>query len=131
MNHGDIHPRNFLIDPKTGQVTIIDFGDISALPRSFVSFTLYTDKSDFIAAIARSLSWEKSENIRAMGAAAGILIMLSGNLGTPHFCLMLFFELTMAKGLNERGLPANGTKSRLSSPLSAPSAMVQAPILQQ
>lgn len=40
MNHGDVEPKNFLIDPETKEVTIIDFGGISALPRSFISFTL-------------------------------------------------------------------------------------------
>ncbi|KAF8328249.1 uncharacterized protein EI90DRAFT_3126409 [Cantharellus anzutake] len=37
---GDIKPPNFLIDPQTLQVTIIDFGGISALSHSFVSFTV-------------------------------------------------------------------------------------------
>ena len=39
MVQGDIKPYNFLIDPKTMQVAIIDFGCVSALPHSFVNFT--------------------------------------------------------------------------------------------
>ncbi|KAF8328253.1 uncharacterized protein EI90DRAFT_3017871 [Cantharellus anzutake] len=37
---GNIKPPNLLIDPQTLQATIIDFGGVSALPHSFVSFTL-------------------------------------------------------------------------------------------
>jgi serine/threonine protein kinase len=83
MNHGDIKPCNFLIDPKTGKVTIIDFGDVTVLPRSFVSLTLHLTSDKFVTGIARSLRWEKSDNLRAMGAAAGILLKMSGRtLGT-------------------------------------------------
>jgi serine/threonine protein kinase len=113
MNHGDIKPCNFLIDPNTSQVTIIDFGDITVLPRSFVSFTLYSTRDKFIAGIASFLSWERSKNLLAMGAAAGILSKMSGrHLGTPHLCLMLEFELTTAAGLNEHGHPMQTTSSR-------------------
>ncbi len=41
MNHGDTKPCSFLIDPETRQISIIYFGDVSVLPLSFVSFTLY------------------------------------------------------------------------------------------
>lgn len=41
MVDGDIKAHNFLIDPETLRVTIIDFGGISALPHSFVSYTLH------------------------------------------------------------------------------------------
>jgi serine/threonine protein kinase len=47
MVHGDIKPCNFLIDPKTLRVTIIDFGGISALPRSFVNFTMHATRDEF------------------------------------------------------------------------------------
>ncbi|KAG8918582.1 hypothetical protein FRC01_001785 [Tulasnella sp. 417] len=69
---GDIRQRNFLIDPKTLRVTIIDFGDICVLPLSFVSFTLHATQNTFITRIAENLAWAKSENLRAMGEATGI-----------------------------------------------------------
>ncbi len=88
MNHSDIHPSNFLIDPATRQVTIADFGNVSALPLSFVSFTLHATSDNFITGISRSLCWERSENLRAMGAATGILWkMSSSTLGTLHLLL--------------------------------------------
>jgi aminoglycoside phosphotransferase (APT) family kinase protein len=106
MNHDDIELRNFLIDPETKQVTIIDFGHINVLPRSFVSHTLHHPRTDFIKKIASFLSWERSKNLSAMGAAGGIFGLMSGRaLGTLHLCLMLDFELTTAIGLNEDGHP--------------------------
>ncbi len=70
MAPGDIKLPNFLIDPWTLQVTIIDFGGISALPRSFVSFTLYSTRDAFIARITEFLGWAWSDNLLAMGGAA-------------------------------------------------------------
>ncbi|KAG8954991.1 hypothetical protein FRC04_010475 [Tulasnella sp. 424] len=61
MVQGDINPLNFLIDPWTLQVTIIDFGCVSALPHSFVSFTLYSARNKFTACIAELLGWKRSE----------------------------------------------------------------------
>ncbi|KAJ7460682.1 hypothetical protein FB451DRAFT_1269911 [Mycena latifolia] len=81
MVHGDIKPHNFLIDPKTLRVTLIDFGGISALPRSFVSFTLHATRDKFIAGINKFLGWERSENTSAMAEAAGIYCMTNNRLG--------------------------------------------------
>ncbi len=87
MAPGDIKLPNFLIDPWTLQVTIIDFGGISALPRSFVSFTLYSTQDAFIARITEFLGWRRSDNLSAMGAAAGLYLQISGtHLGKSHLC---------------------------------------------
>ncbi|KAK7046115.1 hypothetical protein VNI00_007118 [Paramarasmius palmivorus] len=77
MVQDDIHPSNFLIDPETHEVTIIDFAGISALPRSFVSFTLYTTKDKFVAGVAQYLSWERFDSLLALAAAAGIYAQIS------------------------------------------------------
>ncbi|KIY43918.1 hypothetical protein FISHEDRAFT_77841 [Fistulina hepatica ATCC 64428] len=77
MVAGDINQQNFLIDPWTLQVTIIDFGGISTLPRSFVSFTLYSTRDKFIARIAQFLGWRRSDNSSAMAAVAGIYWQMS------------------------------------------------------
>ena len=45
--HDDIKPCMFLIDAETLRVTIIDFGSISVLPRSFVSFSLHATGDNF------------------------------------------------------------------------------------
>lgn len=90
MVQADIKPPNFLIDPWTLQVTIIDFGRISALPHSFVSFTLYSTGDKFTARIAEFLGWKRSDNSSAMEAAAGIYWQISSKrFGKSHLCLTL------------------------------------------
>ncbi|KAJ7489541.1 hypothetical protein FB451DRAFT_1225188 [Mycena latifolia] len=95
MVQGDITRYNFLIDPETLQVTIIDFGCISALPHSLVSFTLHTTRDEFIAGIAKSLGWEPSVNSSALEAAAGIYSQTAGK----RF------------GLDKHGLPLRKAKA--------------------
>ena len=86
--HGDIQPCNFLIDPKTLRVTIIDFGGMSALPHSFVSFTLYAIRDKFVVGINKFLDWKRSDNFLAMAAATGVYYQVSSNhLGEPHLYL--------------------------------------------
>jgi len=83
--HGDIKPCNFLIDPKTLRVTIIDFGGMSVLPHSFVSFTLHAIRDKFVVGINKFLDWKRSDNFLAMAAAAGVYYQVSSNhLGEPH-----------------------------------------------
>ncbi|KAI0041799.1 hypothetical protein FA95DRAFT_1682965 [Auriscalpium vulgare] len=77
MVQGDIRPRNFLIDPETQRVTLIDFGCVCALPRSFVSYTLHVAGDKFITNIDKYLSWERSENLSAMAAAQGLFCMMA------------------------------------------------------
>ena len=106
MVQGDIKPYNFLIDPKTLQVTIIDFGCISTLPHSFVSFTLHSTRDKFITGIAESLGWKMTDNFSALGAAAGIYAQSAGRRwGKPYLFLVLDFWLTTAIGLDKDGLP--------------------------
>ena len=78
MVQGDIKQYNFFIDPKTLQATIIDFGCVSALPRSFVSFTLHRTTNKFVTGIANALGSELSDNSPALEVATGIYCMLSG-----------------------------------------------------
>ncbi|KAE9397349.1 hypothetical protein BT96DRAFT_921545 [Gymnopus androsaceus JB14] len=89
MVQSDISPCNFLIDPETLHVTIIDFGGISVLPSSFVSLTLHVTRDTFIKGIAKFLGWERSENIETLAAAAGIYSLTSD----PRF------------GLDKEGVP--------------------------
>lgn len=85
MIQGDIKPYNFLIDPETLRVTLIDFGCVSALPHSFVSFTLHTTPDKFISGIAKSLGWPRSDNLLALVGAAGIYCMSGGrHFGKYH-----------------------------------------------
>ena len=93
MVHGDIKAHNFLIDPETLRVTIIDFGGISALPRSFISYTLHRTRDTFIAGINKVLGWERSNQHLAMEAAAWIYWLISNDeFGKPHICLVLDFR---------------------------------------
>lgn len=106
MVHGDIRPCNFLIDPKTLQVTITGFSYVSALPHSFVDFTLHNAGNEFVAGIAKSLDWAQSKNLPALKDAASTYRYTAGNdLGRPRLCLTLDSELMMALGLDKDGLP--------------------------
>ena len=93
MVHGDIKAHNFLIDPETLRVTIIDFGGISALPRLFISYALHRTRDTFIAGINKVLGWERSNQHLAMEAAAWIYWLISNDeFGKPHICLVLDFR---------------------------------------
>jgi serine/threonine protein kinase len=95
--HGDIKPCNFLIDPSTLHVTLIDFGGISVLPASFISLSLHARADRFIGGISECLNWEQSKNLPALKEAAGIYAQLGNKrLGKPHE-LVVFFELTAIK----------------------------------
>jgi serine/threonine protein kinase len=63
---GDIKPYNFLIDPETQSITLIDFGCVCALPSSFISYTLRPSGGPFVAGIAKALNWQDSDNLSAM-----------------------------------------------------------------
>ena len=97
MVQGAIRPRNFLIDPRTLQVTLINYSCVSALPRSFVSFTLHSASDEFIARISDILGWKRSDNYLAMVAATRIYSLMSDLgkcFGRSHICLTLDFDLT-------------------------------------
>ncbi len=76
---GDVKPSNFLIDPKTLRVTIIDFSGMSALPLSFVSFTLHATRDKFILAINKFLGWKRTDNFSAMAAAVRVYHQVSSS----------------------------------------------------
>ncbi len=87
MIHGDIKTHNFLIDPETLRVTLIDFGGIGALPRSFVSFTMLATACKFVQGINQYLGYERSDNHAAMGAATEIYTLLARTrLGDLYSC---------------------------------------------
>lgn len=90
----DIEPDNFLIDPETRQVTIIDFSCVCVLPSSFVGFTMYKDRS-FIKGVNKYLKWKWSDNIIGLRAATEIYCFsASSTLGKPHLLVCYYsFEL--------------------------------------
>ena len=84
---GDIKPYNFLIDPETQRITLIDLGCVCALPFSFVSFTLRTFRDPFITGIAEALNWQKSDNLSSMIEAAYLYMIVANNrLGKLTLC---------------------------------------------
>ena len=90
MVQGDIKQHNFLIDPETLQVTSIDFGCISVLPHSLVSFTLHTTRDEFVVGITEYLGWGPSDNSPALEAAAGIYSQITGKrFGKSNLCSTL------------------------------------------
>ena len=97
---GDIKPYNFLIDPETQRITLIDFGCVCALPFSFVSFTLRTSRDPFITGIAEALNWQKSDNLSSMVEAAYLYMIVANNrLGR------LIFYSSAGLGLDNRYRP--------------------------
>jgi len=114
-NHGHESRRHQSIQPPHRLCdTIIDVGDISALPHSFVSFILYTTGIRFVTGIARFLLWEKTKNLGAMLGATSILYLsLCNGYGTPRICLVSGFKLTATTGMDENSLPVRNTGSGL------------------
>ncbi|GJJ11646.1 hypothetical protein Clacol_005882 [Clathrus columnatus] len=78
MIQQDIHPGNFLIDPETGQVTILDFSGVSSLPETFASYTLYAYRNDFAKSISKIWEIKRRENLVAMSEARIINFMSGG-----------------------------------------------------
>jgi hypothetical protein len=80
----DIDPSNFIID-TTGKVFAIDFGRTGYMPTSFVSYSLTMSSKPFTRMVARLIKYPKSSNLRAMGVAAGLLVISGKNsLGSSH-----------------------------------------------
>lgn len=74
----DIDPSNFIID-TTGKVFAIDFGRTGYMPTSFVSYSLTMSSKPFTRMVARLIKYPKSSNLRAMGVAAGLLVISGKN----------------------------------------------------
>lgn len=109
MVPGDIKEENFLIDPSTGSVTIVNFGRICVLPLSFVSFTLQSTSATFVRRIAEFLSWEKSKNLTAMNKATWIYWLKTHEGKTfdkLHIQPLETAKLTVSSGLDKNGLPS-------------------------
>ena len=70
-----IKAHDFLIDPETLQVTFPKFGSVSALPSSFVSYTLSNYTDAFSERIYKVMNWERSENMSPMVVATGYWFM--------------------------------------------------------
>lgn len=91
----EVKPSHFLIDPKTRQVTLIDFGCVCVLPSSFIGYTMHRRKRRFIADVNKYLKWEWSDNITGL-RGAWMMALVSGN----DF------------GLDKYGFPKHSSKKR-------------------
>ncbi|RXW21880.1 hypothetical protein EST38_g3970 [Candolleomyces aberdarensis] len=86
-----IKAHNFLIDPQTLQVTLLNFGSISVLPRSFASYTLSNYTDAFSKRIYEVMNWERSGNMSPMVAATGLYWLMT--------------EACKCFGLDKHGVP--------------------------
>ncbi|GBE83387.1 hypothetical protein SCP_0504350 [Sparassis crispa] len=87
--HSDIREPNFLYNPETGELSLIDFQHVGILTTSFVSYALHGSNDTFVRDMAARITFPKLVQLPAMGCAASILMQFGGsNLG-----------------LNEQGLP--------------------------
>ncbi|KAJ6598512.1 hypothetical protein B0H10DRAFT_734251 [Mycena sp. CBHHK59/15] len=73
--HSDISPDNFLIDPVTLEVWLVDAQHISILPEPFASFALYTTATPFIAEVAARMNLEPWPHLNDLARAAQLIQM--------------------------------------------------------
>ncbi|KAJ6510940.1 hypothetical protein C8R45DRAFT_1207734 [Mycena sanguinolenta] len=78
FTHSDITLDNFLWDPSTRRIWLIDCGHISVLPTSFFSFYLHLEYDPLVSPIAAALDFPLSPHLRLLHAAA-TRIMQGGN----------------------------------------------------
>ena len=76
----DITLDNFLRDPSTRRIWLVDCQDINVLPSSFFSFYLHRwSRTDpLVRAVAAAFDFPVSEKLRLLGAAAAV-VMQSGD----------------------------------------------------
>ncbi|KAJ7788108.1 hypothetical protein B0H14DRAFT_3577920 [Mycena olivaceomarginata] len=75
--HSDISMGNFLLDPATQRVWLIDFEHVGAFPLAVRAFVLYNTGSAFAAAVGTLLGVEREhgETLTSMVHAANLLRM--------------------------------------------------------
>jgi hypothetical protein len=75
FTQSDMDEGNFFID-NNGKMCILDFEQIGILPESFAKYTMYASRSAFVKNVAQYLDWPPSSNLKSMGRAGSILMML-------------------------------------------------------
>ena len=78
IGHSDIELDNFLYDPLTGRVWMVDYQFVSVHPESFVSFAMHYDTYPFVKAVAEMVDFPRSTKLEDLGLAA-IIVGMSGN----------------------------------------------------
>lgn len=78
ISHSDINLDNFLYDPVTGQVWMVDYQHVNVLPESFVSFALHVATHAFAKAVAEKVDLPQSTQLEDLELAA-IIVMQSAN----------------------------------------------------
>jgi hypothetical protein len=78
IGHSDINLDNFLYDPLTGKVWMVDYQHVNVLPESFVSFAMHFNPSRFGEAVAEMVDFPRSTKLEVLELAA-IIVMQSGN----------------------------------------------------
>jgi len=78
IGHSDINLNNFLYDPVTGRVWMVDYQYINVLPESFVSFALHVTTHSFVKAVAEKVDFPQSTQLEQLELAA-IIVMQSAN----------------------------------------------------
>lgn len=87
IGHSDIDLDNFLYDPVTGRVWMVDYQYVNVLPESLVSFAMHVPTHSFVKAVAEKVDLRQSTQLEQLELAA-ILIMQSANktLGDYQGC---------------------------------------------
>ena len=78
FSHSDISLDNFLWDPVTKQVWLVDCQHINVLPESFFSLYLHCNTQLFIKDVTAQLNLRPSSKLALLESASGSIIQ-SGN----------------------------------------------------
>jgi len=74
----DITLENFLYDPETQRVWMVDCQHVNVLPQSFFSFYLHRSGGPFVRAVAAKIDFPVSSQLDLLETAA-IIVLQSGN----------------------------------------------------
>jgi hypothetical protein len=74
----DITLENFLYDPETQRVWMVDCQYVNVLPQSFFSFYLHGSSAPLVQAVAAKIDFPVSSQLDLLGAAA-FIVLQSGN----------------------------------------------------
>ncbi|KAG9008173.1 hypothetical protein FRB93_006741 [Tulasnella sp. JGI-2019a] len=83
--HSDIRATNFLINPETWELTIVDLEHVGILTTSFTSYALHGPEHPFVRDMVARIDFPESKQLPAMSRVACILVQSGGSALDPPY----------------------------------------------